>query len=71
MDKNLLVSLDLEAAGKAFDAILAAGIRVDVAVMAYLPEFEDWRLVLAARDLDKLGQEGHTGVSSRVCVLLA
>lgn len=55
MDQALLVSIDIPLGQEAIDALDAAGLTVNVALWAWLGEYEDWRLVLASRKLDKEG----------------
>ncbi len=54
MDKAALVGLDIERGREVLDALDTAGIKVAAALWVYLPEYEDWRLVLAARQFDNL-----------------
>jgi hypothetical protein len=54
MDKIALVSTDLERGAETLRKLDEAGLIVNVALWAYLPEYEDWRLILAARSLDTL-----------------
>ncbi len=37
------------------EALDQAKLKLDVAVWAFLEEFRDWRLVIASRELDKIG----------------
>lgn len=55
MDKAALVSFDIESGQKVIDALDRAGKNPKVALWAKLPEFEDWRLILAS---DRLPQSG-------------
>lgn len=52
MDKTALVSLDIERGREVLKALDAAKVKVAVALWAYLPEYEDWRLVVAGRRFD-------------------
>jgi hypothetical protein len=54
MDKTALVSTDLERGSEILRKLDEAGLIVSVALWAYLPEYEDWRLVVSARTLDAL-----------------
>jgi len=54
MAEKALVEADLGKSEKIVAALEAADIRVAVALWAVLPEYGDWRLVLASRDLDGL-----------------
>lgn len=60
MDKAALVSIDLEKGSELVEVLDQAGLRVQVVLWAYLAEYNDWRLILAARKLDSLGiREGY------------
>lgn len=52
MDKTTLVSTDLERGAEVLRTLDAADLTASVALWAYLPEYEDWRLVVSARKLD-------------------
>lgn len=54
MDKTALVSLDIERGREVLEALDGAKVRIVVALWAYLPEYEDWRLVIAGRQFDPL-----------------
>jgi len=54
MDKTALVSLDIERGREVLDALEHAKLRVAIVLWVYLPEYEDWRLVLSARQFDSL-----------------
>jgi hypothetical protein len=54
MDKAILVELDLKKGGTIVSALEDHGIRVAAALLVKFPEYEDWRLVLAAKKLDAL-----------------
>jgi hypothetical protein len=62
MDKASMVSLDIERGAKIFDSLLGARVKVNVALWMYLSEYEDWRLVLSARQFDKLGLRAAYGL---------
>lgn len=62
MDKALLVNVNLDSGGRILEALDEAKIRVNVALWARLSEYQDWRLILAARQLDKAGPSGAYGV---------
>jgi hypothetical protein len=62
MVKTALVSTDLEQGREALDALDRAGINVNVAWWAYLPEYEDWRLVLSSRKFDNVGRSDAYGM---------
>ena len=54
MDKATLVEVDLKMSERIVSALENHGIRVAAALWVHFPEYEDWRLVLASRDLDTL-----------------
>ena len=51
-DKTALVSLDIERGTELLSTLDAAKLDVAVALWVVLSEYEDWRLVLSARQLD-------------------
>lgn len=55
MDKTALVSVDLSRGLELLQALDGAGLHIHVALWAGLSEYEDWRLILAARKFDSLG----------------
>jgi len=54
MDKAALVSLDIERGREVLDALKRAKLKVSIALWVYSPEYEDWRLVLSARQFGSL-----------------
>lgn len=58
MDKTALLSFDIENGQRVIDALEAAGIAPDVAMWAVLPEYEDWRLVIASKYLNPMSPYG-------------
>jgi hypothetical protein len=52
MDKATLVEVDFKMSEKLVSALEKAGVRVTVAMWVHFPEYEDWRFVLASKDLD-------------------
>jgi len=54
MAEKALVEADLGRSEKVVSALESAGIRVAIALWAVFPEYGDWRLVLASKDLDPL-----------------
>jgi len=52
MEKTALVSFDIENGQRVLDALADDCKSVDVALWAFLPEYEDWRLVVASQNLD-------------------
>lgn len=55
MDKAALVSVDLERGREVIEALERTNVKVSIAIWAYLPEYEDWRLIVSAREFDELG----------------
>ena len=53
MDQATLVSPDIATGSKVVAALDATGIKPVVALMAALPDYEDWRLILSAPGLDQ------------------
>lgn len=54
MAEKALVEVDLSKSEKIVSALEEAGVRVAAALWVVFPEYDDWRLVLASRDLDTL-----------------
>ena len=54
MDKTALVAVDLQKSEKIVRALEAKGLRVAVALWAHFPEYDDWRFVVASKNLDPL-----------------
>lgn len=54
MDNTTLVEIDLKKSARIVSALESHGITVVAALWVRFPEYEDWRLVLAAKELDKL-----------------
>jgi hypothetical protein len=54
MDKAALVNLDIERGAELVTALERAKLKVNVALWAVLPEYEDWRLVISSRQFDPL-----------------
>ncbi len=61
MGTETLVSFDIENGSKVIQALDEAGRAPDVALWAKLPDYEDWRLVIASDRLDQASQ--FTGYS--------
>ena len=55
MDIAALVSLDIERGREVLDALERANLKVSTALWVYSPEYEDWRLVVSARQFGSLG----------------
>ncbi len=53
MDQATLVGPDIEIGREALAALDAAGIKPNVAMLAVLPEYGDWRLILSSPSLDQ------------------
>ena len=56
MAPTALVNLDIEDGQKVVDALDKSGTRPSVALWAKLPDYSNWRLILASNDLDKSSQ---------------
>lgn len=54
MDKAAMVSLDIDRGAEVLDALERAKSKVGVALWMFSSEYEDWRLVLSARQFDSL-----------------
>lgn len=67
MDKIALVNYDIENGKEVIDALDHDGINPNVALWAKLPEYEDWRLVIAS---DRIRQSGSLFPYSQVNVAL-
>jgi hypothetical protein len=52
MDKAALVSIDIETGAEILRALDSADLKISVAAWFQLPEYADWRLVLASRSFD-------------------
>lgn len=52
MYQTALVDVDLRKGEQVISALEKAGIHVQVAMWSHFSEYEDWRLVLASKDLD-------------------
>ena len=55
MDKDALVNAELGSGMNLLDALDRAHVKVNVALWMYSSEYEDWRLVVSARQFDALG----------------
>ena len=55
MDKVALVSPDIERGSELLQALERAKLKVGVALWVFLSEYEDWRLIVSARQFDSLG----------------
>jgi hypothetical protein len=54
MDKTALVNIDIGRGAEVIEILERAKIKVSVALWVHLSEYEDWRLVIAAREFDAL-----------------
>lgn len=52
MDKAALVSIDIDTGAEILRALDKADLKIKVAAWFQLPEYGDWRLVLASRSFD-------------------
>jgi hypothetical protein len=52
MDKAAMVSIDVSLGSELLDILDRARLKVSVALWVFLSEYEDWRLVVAGRQLD-------------------
>ncbi len=55
MAQALLVNIDIALGREVVDALDSAGFKVNVALWGALSPYEDWRLLLASRRLEKEG----------------
>jgi hypothetical protein len=62
MDQAVLVVPKTITSEEILSALERGGIPTDVALWAYLPEYEEWRLVLASRHLDQIDLKKVYGV---------
>ncbi|WP_420238861.1 hypothetical protein ACOBR2_04495 [Telmatobacter bradus] len=63
MGTETLVSFDIENGSNVIDALDKAGREPNVALWAKLPDYEDWRLILASEHLDQSSQfTGYTQI---------
>jgi hypothetical protein len=58
VDKATMVGLDISVGQDVVRALDDAGVKLSVAVWAQLPDYVDWRLVLAGPGFDAVGLEG-------------
>jgi len=49
-----MAGLDVDRGAEVLDALGRAKVKVSVALWTYLSEYEDWRLIVAARQFDSL-----------------
>jgi len=65
MDKTILVGPDIETGRRILLALDDAEVKINVALWGFLSEYEDWRLILSARQLDAQGKSGAYGLVLR------
>ena len=67
MDQAVLVSFDIENGQKVIDALDRDGKTPNVALWAKLPDYEDWRLVIASDRLDQSSSLlGYTEINAAI-----
>jgi hypothetical protein len=67
MDKAALVNFDIENGKQVVDALDHAGKPPQVALWAKLPEYEDWRLVIASDHLNQSGSlNGYSQINAAI-----
>jgi hypothetical protein len=67
MDQALLVNFDIENGKEAIDALDRDGKAPKVALWAKLPEYENWRLVIASDHLDQSSSRlGYTEINAAI-----
>jgi len=59
MDKAALVGMDVEKGSKILQILDDAGLQVNVALWAFLSDYEDWRLVLSSVKFDAEPKGGY------------
>ena len=65
MDQATLVSFDIENGEKVIKALDDDGRTPDVALWAKIPDYEDWRLVIASQHLDQQSElSGYTEINA-------
>ena len=67
MDNATLVNFDIENGQKVIDALDRDGKTPNVALWAKLPDYEDWRLVIASDRLDQSSSlSGYTEINAAI-----
>jgi len=56
MDKKTLVNIDIEEGKKVINLLDNSGMKILSAFWLFLPEIQEWRLMLATPDIDKYGR---------------
>jgi hypothetical protein len=65
MDQATLVSFDIENGERVIQALDDDGKSPDVALWAKIPDYEDWRLVIASQHLDQRSElSGYTEINA-------
>ncbi|MEJ7606258.1 MAG: hypothetical protein WKF37_08315 [Bryobacteraceae bacterium] len=62
MVKTSLVSADIENGKQMLKVLDDGGLSVSVLLWLYLSRYEDWRLAIASRQLDRMGQREGIGM---------
>jgi len=62
MDKTALVSFDIDSGQRVIETLESDGIVPDVALWAVLPQYEDWRLVIASKHLNQKSKLENYGL---------
>jgi len=57
-----MVSLDVDLGLEIVEKLDQAGLKVSVALWAFLSEYSDWRLILASRQFDSVGLRDAYGL---------
>ena len=67
MDQAVLVSFDIETGKEVIDALDREGKTPNVALWAKLPDYENWRLVIASDRLDQSSsRSGYTEINAAI-----
>ena len=67
MDSATLVNFDIESGQKVIDALDSDGKNPNVALWAKIPDYEDWRLILASDRLDQSSSfSGYTEINEAI-----
>ena len=67
MDQAILVNFDIESGKKVIDALDREGKNPNVALWAKLPDYENWRLVIASDRLDQSSSRlGYTEINTAI-----
>jgi hypothetical protein len=67
VDSATLVNFDIESGQKVIDALDSDGKNPNVALWAKIPDYEDWRLILASDRLDQSSSfSGYTEINEAI-----